>query len=142
MRPKSEKVTKAEYESLAALRYSLRRFLRFSEEAARAARIAPQQYQALLAIKGFPREGHITVGELAEHLQIRHHSAVGLVDRLVAKGFIDRKPDQSDRRLIHLFLTRRSEGLLARLASAHKEQLRRSGPEIEALLKSLRQSTD
>jgi DNA-binding MarR family transcriptional regulator len=139
MRPKSENVTKAEYETLAALRYSLRRFLRFSEEAARAAKIAPQQYQALLAIKGFPEGGHIIIGELAARLQIRHHSAVGLVNRLVANGFINRHSDPGDRRVIHLLLTRRSESLLARLASAHKEQLRRSGPEIEDLLRRLRE---
>jgi len=139
MRPNSESVTQAEYETLAALRHLLRRFLRFSEDAARGAKIAPQQYQALLAIKGFPRPMRITIGELAERLQIRHHSAVGLVDRLVANGYIDRKHDRRDRRLIHVSLTLRSERLLERLASAHKEQLRRSGPEIETLLKRLRQ---
>ena len=139
MRSKCDAVSQAEYQTLATLRYLLRRFLRFSEEAARGANIAPQQYQALLAIKGFPVAGRITIGELADRLQIRHHSTVGLVDRLVAKGFLNRKQDPQDRRLIRLTLTPRSEALLEKLASAHKEQLRRSGPEIEALLKRLRE---
>jgi DNA-binding MarR family transcriptional regulator len=76
------RVTKAEYETLAAFRYNLRHFLRFSESAAESTGLTSRQYQALLAIKGFPARDCITVGELAEQLQIAHHSAVGLVDRL------------------------------------------------------------
>jgi DNA-binding MarR family transcriptional regulator len=138
MLAKSAKVTQIEYEMLAGLRYSLRQFLRFSEEVARAARITPQQHQALLAIKGFPGRNHITIGELAERLQIRHHSAVGLTDRLVSKGLIARKPAPTDRRQVYLTLTPRSEGVLEELSAAHKEQLRRVGPQIESFLKRLR----
>ena len=72
-------ITKAQYESLAALRYALRGFLRFSRDAARAAGIPPQQHQALLAIKGYPGREKVTIGELAERLHLRHHSAVWLV---------------------------------------------------------------
>ena len=132
------KVTRTEYETLADLRYSLRQFLRFSEEEAHEAGITPQQHQALLAIKGFPEDRAITVGELAERLQVRHHSAVGLVDRLVAGGAVVRKDGVADRRQVSLALTERGEKTLEKLSAAHKEQLRRVGPQIEVLLKRLR----
>ncbi len=74
----SARVTKAEYEALAAFRYNLRQFLSFSESAAASAGLTPRQYQAFLAIKGFPGRDSVTIGELAEQLQIAHHSAVGL----------------------------------------------------------------
>lgn len=134
------KVTKTEYEMLADLRYSLRRFLRFSEEAAQGAGVTPQQHQALLAIKGFSEERSITVGELAERLQVRHHSAVGLVDRLVLSGSIVRGQNATDRRQVCLTLTERGHRMLESLSSAHREQLRRIGPHIESLLKRLRGS--
>lgn len=132
------KVTRTEYETLADLRYSLRQFMRFSEEAAQDAGITPQQHQALLAIKGFPEDRAITVGELAERLQVRHHSAVGLVDRLVSSGAVARKNGVADRRQVSLALTERGERTLEKLSAAHKEQLRRIGPQIEILLKRLR----
>ena len=128
---------KSEYETLAAFRYALRRFIRFSEEAAQAAGITAQQYQALLAIKGFPARDRITVGELAERLQLRHHSAVGLIDRLVAEKLAAREPSAKDRRQVLVQLTRRGEGILEQLASVHREQLRRIGPEISQLLERL-----
>ena len=74
---KTKQLSKSQYELLAAFRYALRQFLHFSEEAARAAGITPQQHQALLAVKGFPGRDCVTVGELAERLQLRHHSAAG-----------------------------------------------------------------
>ena len=132
------KVTQTEYETLADLRYSLRQFLHFSEEAAHRAGVAPQQHQALLAIKGFPAGRRITIGELAERLQIRHHSAVGLVDRLVKKRFVVREHHGPDRRQVYLALTELGGQTLEKLSAAHKEQLHRIGPHIEALLKRLR----
>jgi DNA-binding MarR family transcriptional regulator len=135
---KNAKVSKAEYETLADLRYSLRQFLHFSEECAQAAGITPQQHQALLAIKGFRERNRVTISELAERLQIRHHSAVGLADRLAKNGFISRKPGPEDRRQVYLSLTARGEAMLEKLSAAHKEQLRRVGPQIESLLKRLR----
>src|SRR5580658_4553073 len=84
-------LNKAQYETLAEFRYALRQFIHFSEEAAQAAGITPQRHQALLAIKGFPGRDSVTVGELAEQLQIAHHSAVGLVDRLAAQKLIFRE---------------------------------------------------
>jgi len=135
---KNGKVTKIEYEMLADFRHSLRQFLHFSEECAQAAGITPQQHQALLAIKGFRDRNQVTISELAERLQIRHHSAVGLADRLVANGYITRKHGPEDRRQVYLTLTARSEAMLEKLSAAHKEQLRRVGPQIESLLKRLR----
>ncbi len=135
---KNVKTSKAEYETLADLRYSLRQFLHFSEEAAHGAGLTPQQHQALLAIKGFPGNRNITIGELAERLQVRHHSAVGLVDRLVLKKFVVRKQHTPDRRQVDLALTELGDSMLEKLSAAHKEQLRRIGPRIESLLKRLR----
>jgi DNA-binding MarR family transcriptional regulator len=132
------KVTKTEYETLADLRYSLRQFLHFSEEAAHNEGVTPQHHQALLAIKGFPEKRNITIGELAERLQVRHHSAVGLVDRLVLKNYVTRKRHPDDRRQVSLALTERGDHVLEKLSTAHKEQLRRVGPRIESLLKRLR----
>lgn len=132
------KVTLAEYETLAEFRYSLRKFLHFSEEAAAAAGLTPQSHQALLAIKGFPSGLRMTIGDLAERLQIRHNSAVGLVDRLVQKRLVKRMQDKADRRQAWLALTKQGEAVLETLSAAHKEQLQQSGPQIETLLKRLR----
>ena len=135
---KTVKVTQTEYETLADLRYSLRQFLHFSEEAAHSAGLTPQQHQALLAIKGFRETNGITIGGLAERLRIRHHSAVGLVDRLVLKKFVARQHLAKDRRQVTLELTELGDQTLEKLSTAHKEQLHRIGPHIESLLKRLR----
>lgn len=133
----ARKFTKAQYEQIAAFRFALRQFLRFSEEAAHEAGLTPQQHQALLAIKGFPSRDHVTVGELAERLQIQHHSAVGLADRLVAERLIQREQSQEDRRQVILHLTARGEELLDKLTEVHREELRRIGPDLGALLEKL-----
>jgi DNA-binding MarR family transcriptional regulator len=130
-------LSKEQYETLAALRFALRQFQRFSEEAATATGLTPQQHQALLAIKGYPDREHVTVGELAERLQIRHHSAVGLVDRLAKEKLVRREPSQEDRRQVHIRLTSKGETLLEGLSAVHHEQLRRIGPEWSLLLQRL-----
>jgi DNA-binding MarR family transcriptional regulator len=130
-------LSKAEYEALASFRYSLRRFLNFSDAAAQAAGITPQKHQALLAIKGFPGRDHLSVGELAQRLLLRHHSAVGLVDRLVAEKLVMRAPSVGDRRQVFVRLTNRGESILLKLSSAHRKQLKRTGPELGSLLKRL-----
>jgi DNA-binding MarR family transcriptional regulator len=130
-------LTKADYEKLAAFRYALRQFLRFSEEAAHAAGVTPQQHQALLAIKGFPGRDWVTMSELAERLQVQHHSAVGLVDRLVEEKLLTRKPSPADRREVHLHLTARGERLLACLVTTHRAQLTKISPHIKLLLDHL-----
>lgn len=122
---------------LAALRYSLRQFIRFSENAAHQAGLTPQQHQALLAIKGFPGRDYVTIGELAERLQIVHHSAVGLADRLTKEKYVRRNRNPDDMREVYLQLTARGEKVLQQLSSAHQEQLQRMGPEINALLQRL-----
>lgn len=132
-----KRLSKSQYELLASFRFALRKFLRFSEEAATSAGITPQQHQALLAIKGFPDRERVTVGELAERLQIRHHSAVGLIDRLVAEKYAARDQSEEDRRQVHIRLTTRGEGVLEKLSASHSEQLRRIGPGLSSLLQRL-----
>lgn len=129
-------ISKADYETLAAFRYIVRQFLHFSEEAAQAVGITPQQHQAMLAIKGFPGRDYVTIGELAERLQIRHHSAVGLVDRLVAQDLVAREPG-SDPRSVYVRLTPHGLDVLQQLTSAHREELRRIGPDFRVLLEQL-----
>lgn len=116
-------VSDREYRVLAAFRYTLRHFLRFSEQAAEAVGLTPHQHQALLAVRG--AEGPVTVGALAEQLQVRHHSAVGLVDRLVRGGLLERRPVPADRRAVRLALTARGGRLLERLTAAHRQELSR-----------------
>src|SRR5215472_2800839 len=103
--PAAHKLSKAQYENLAAFRYALRRFLHFSEVAARKAGLTPQQHQALLAIKGFPGSAAIQVGELAERLQLRHHSTVELLDRLMVSQLVHRSHSAADRRRVQIQLT-------------------------------------
>jgi DNA-binding MarR family transcriptional regulator len=130
-------LTKSEYEMLAAFRYHLRQFLKFSEEAAEAAGLTPRQHQALLAIKGFPRRESVTIGELAEQLQISHHTAVELVDRLSAQKLVERKDGLQDRRKVFVKLTRAGSATLARLSSAHRAELHQLGPRLIPLLEKL-----
>jgi DNA-binding MarR family transcriptional regulator len=137
-RPLAARSTTPDYQALAAFRYALRRFLSFSAGEARASGLSPQQHQALLAIKGFPGKGPVSVGQLAERLDLRHHSAVGLVNRLVRGRLVRRAADTGDRRRIHVMLTTRGEALLERLASVHSSELRRLGPELRRLLRKLR----
>jgi DNA-binding MarR family transcriptional regulator len=123
-----------DYRALADFRYEIRRFVTFSEQAVRSRNVEPQQHQALLAIKGLPREVTVTIGVLAERLQIQHHSAVELSDRMETRGFIRRSRSQSDKREVLLQLTARGERLLHHLSLAHRAELRTAGPRlIEAL---------
>ncbi len=131
------KVSKADYETLAAFRYALRQFLHFSERAAEAIGLTPQQHQALLAIRGFPGREQVTIGELAERLQIRHHSAVGLVNRLVTLKLVAREAAENDRRQVYVTLTPRGLNALEQLSAVHHAELRRIGPQISQLLAQL-----
>jgi DNA-binding MarR family transcriptional regulator len=128
---------KKDIEKLAAFRYALRRFVRFSEEAVRPLGLEPQQHQALLAVEGFPGRDRVTLGELAEQLQIRPHSAVGLADRLEKLGYLERERDARDRRRVHLALTPAGREVLERLSAVHREELRRIGPHLGRLLADL-----
>ena len=131
------KTNKAHYETLAEFRYALRKFLHFSEVAAQSVGVTPQQHQAMLAIKGFPGREIVAVGELAERLQIKHHSAVGLADRLVDEGYVRRVPSLQDGRKVLLALTPRGDAILEKLSAAHREQLHHIGPQINRLLEAL-----
>jgi DNA-binding MarR family transcriptional regulator len=133
----AEHVTQAEYEALAELRYAIREFLRFSEAAAEEAGLTPRQHQALLAIRGAPGGIASTVGDLARRLHLRHHSAVGLVDRLAARGLVVRRRAAPDRRRVRVALTGGGRRVLARLSSIHRGELRRLGPRLRGLLTAL-----
>jgi DNA-binding MarR family transcriptional regulator len=112
-----------DYQTMAELRYQIRRFLRFSEQVARSAGIEPQQYQSLLAVKGLPESKKPTVGEPAERLQIQHNSMVELVNRLVEHALVERQRDESDQRLVIVTLTARGEQVLQQLALYHRTEL-------------------
>ena len=116
-------ITKVEYEAIAAFRYAIRKYLRFSEQAARKAGVTPQQHQLLLAIKGFPGRDTATVTELAERLQMRQHSMVGLIDRTEAQGLVRREAGTADRRHVFIHLTGAGEALLQRLSIQHRFEL-------------------
>lgn len=133
----SSELSLADYQLLAEFRFLLARFLAFSAKAARRAGLVPRQHQALLAIKGYPGGSRVTVGELAQRLGIRDHSAVGLVNRLVDSGYLLRRTDMADRRRALLFLTPMAEKTLAALSATHREELRRIAPLLRPLLSQL-----
>lgn len=122
--PTSEQpLGKADIEAIATFRYAIRRFLRFSEQAARREHITPQQHQLLLAIKGFPTRDCATVSELAHRLQMRQHSVVGLIDRTVRLSLVRRERGTEDRREVFVHVTPAGEELLARLTQLHRQEL-------------------
>jgi DNA-binding MarR family transcriptional regulator len=123
-----------DYQRLAEFRYRIRAFLSFSERAARAAGIEPQQHQLLLACKGLPTTMRPTIGTLAQRLCIEHHSAVALVDKLQARKLVRRAPSQADRREVLIIVTPEGEKLLAKLSALHKAQLMQDGPGLLAAL--------
>jgi DNA-binding MarR family transcriptional regulator len=121
----AETLTKQDFEALARFRFGIRRYLRFSEETVRSAGVTPQQYQLMLAIKGFPGRDWALVRELAERLQLRHHSVVELVTRAQREGLVERAPDPDDARAVRVLLSRQGERVLGRLSALHREELRR-----------------
>jgi DNA-binding MarR family transcriptional regulator len=129
----SRRITKKEYEKLAAFRFNLRQFLRFSEVAARSVGLTSQQHQALLSIKGFPDGKVITIGRLAEQLQVAHHTAVELVDRLTFQDLVWREASIVDRRQVHIKLTARGEEVLEALTWVHREELRHLSKRLNSL---------
>jgi DNA-binding MarR family transcriptional regulator len=116
-------ITKEEFEAIAAFRYAIRRFLRYTETAVRKEHITPQQHQLLLAIKGFPERDYARVSELAERLQMRQHSMVGLIDRTEAQGLVRREQSTADRRQVYVHLTPAGEEVLYRLSMQHRREL-------------------
>jgi DNA-binding MarR family transcriptional regulator len=110
---------------LAQFRYALRKFLRFSEDAAREYAITPQQHQLMLGVEGFTGRGSATISELAEFLQERHHSVVGLVERAEQNGLVLRTQDVSDRRVVNVTLTENGQNVLFELTRMHYEEAKR-----------------
>jgi DNA-binding MarR family transcriptional regulator len=136
--PDTQDLTDADYRSLDAFRYRIRRFLHFSEEAAKAEGLEPQQHQMLLAIRAFEDPPSTpTIGQLAEHLLIRHHSAVGMIDRLAERGLVERLRGEADRRQVRVRLTASGCQKLRHLSRIHREELRQSGPELVETLRRL-----
>jgi DNA-binding MarR family transcriptional regulator len=139
-RRKTEALMATDYQRLAEFRSLLRQFMRFSEQAAGGAGLTPQQHQALLAVKGFGGAGPLTIGELAERLGIRHNSAVGLVDRLLANSLVKRQSGAEDRREVLLTLTAKADRILAELSTAHRDELQRIAPLLQDSLKHFKRS--
>src|SRR5262250_1799040 len=125
------------FKAMAELRYQIRCFLRFSENAARQAGIEPQQHQLLLAVKGLPHGSKPTIGVLAERMQLQPHSTVGLIDRLAERGFLLRLRATDDRRQVLIKLTHDGEKFLQRLASHHLQELQSVGPKFKNVLQRL-----
>lgn len=117
-----------DYAELLRFRVALRRFLRWSEEEARAAGLTPGQHQLLLTVRGHPNEAGPTVGETAEYLMLRHHSAVELIDRAAGAGLVRRVRDEHDHRVVRLRLTPLGETQIAELSRSHLEELHRFAP--------------
>jgi DNA-binding MarR family transcriptional regulator len=134
-KPVEPPLTQQDYVTLATFRYTLRKFIGFSEEAATGQGLTPQQYQALLAIKG--AEKVPTVGYVADQLQLRHHTAVELINRLAEHDLVKRNTSATDRRRVELTLTDEGNSKLSQLAGIHREELRRIGPQLRLLLESI-----
>lgn len=130
------RLTDEDYRTLAAIRYALKRFMHFSEEAARSARLTPQQHQALLAIRAASNSS-MSIGELSEFLLVQPNSASELVDRLSALGLVDRQSDDKDRRVMKIGLTTEAETMLLSLSVTHRDELRRLRPLLSELLAKL-----
>jgi DNA-binding MarR family transcriptional regulator len=128
-----------DYAALGAFRYAMRKFLRVSKDVVAArAKLTPEQYEALLAIKSGSGGNGMTVGEISERLQVKHHTAVSLLDKLEARKLATRKRAAADRRTVNVQLTKAGASLLARLAAIHRRELQQRTPEIINALRRLR----
>ncbi len=131
------RLTLADYRALAEFRYQIRRFLGFSERAARQSGLEPRQHQLLLALKGLPEDVEPTIGELAQRLQVEHHSAVEMIDRLQRRRLVARLRDDTDKRRVLVQLTPRGHALLHDLALSHRDELRSAAPALVDTLSAL-----
>jgi DNA-binding MarR family transcriptional regulator len=130
-----------DYRAMAEFRYQIRRFLRFSEQAARSAGIEPQQHQLLMAVKGLPEGSKPTVAVLADRMQLQHHSTVELIDRLEERGFLYRLRATDDRRQVFVKLTHDGEEFLQTLAMYHVQELQSVGPTLVKVLQSVMENS-
>ena len=123
---------------MASLRYVLRQFLRFSKHLANArAQLTPEQYEALLALKAFSSDEGLTVGQLSERVQVRHHTAVSLTDKLATRKLVTKRRKRSDRRYAYVKLSPAGTKLLKILAAAHRQEIRKHAAEMIKSLKQL-----
>lgn len=129
------KLTLADYQALAEFRYQIRKFLHFSDEAIQGSGLERGQYQMMLAIKGLPEGVRPRIRDVANRMRIQHHSAVELINRLEAGGYVRRERGQDDRREVLLGLTSKGERVLGELASHHHEQLQSAAPDLVAALR-------
>jgi DNA-binding MarR family transcriptional regulator len=132
-----KRLTLADYKALAEFRYQIRRYLHFSEEAVHAAGLERGQYQMMLTVKGMPDGVRPRIRELANRMQIQHHSAVELINRLERGGYVHRERAQDDRREVLLALTPRGERVLAELALHHHEELQNAAPTLVSALRKV-----
>ena len=133
----SRTLADGEYKRLASFRYALRSFLHFSELAAATVGLTGQQYQALLFVRSRADRTPVSINDLANELLIRHNSAVGLVDRLTHEGLVERSPSSVDRRKVELHLSSRGRQALGKLATMHRDELRRIGPIMKRFFSEL-----
>ena len=133
----TDDLSMADYRALAEFRFQIRRFLHFSEQAVREAGLVPQQHLLLLALKGLPAGRKATISEVAERLQLRHHSTVELIDRLVGRGLIKRLRDEADQRRVIIHLTSQGEQVLQKLSLLHRHELQLAGPAFVRALGAL-----
>lgn len=134
---RDSRITVDDYRALAEFRYRVRVFLTYSERNARQAGIHPQQHRLILAVKGMPPNVAPSIRNLAQRLQIEHHSAVELIDRAAAKGLVIRRNDTGDRRVVHVEVTPKAEKILAQLSMRNKEELRQAAPALVRALRAL-----
>ena len=128
-------LTLADYQALAEFRFQIRRFLHFSDRAVEKAGLERGQYQLMLSIKGMPDDLRPRIRDVANRMQIQHHSAVDLINRLEAGGYVHRERATNDRREVLLQLTAKGEKVLAELALHHHEELQEAAPELVAALR-------
>lgn len=134
----TDDISLSQFRSLSDFRYQIRKFQHFSEKAARALGLEPQQHQLLLAIKGFDGKTHgPTIGYLAERLQVRHHSAVELVDRMQTNGMVLRRASEHDRRQVIVALSDAGEQILKKLSAQHIAEIQQIGPRLVAALQKV-----
>lgn len=130
-----KKLSIADYQALAEFRYQIRKFLHFSDSAVEGAGLERSQYQLMLAIKGMPDGVRPRIRDIADRMLIQHHSAVELIDRLEAGGYVRRERAQNDRREVLLALTAKGERVLGQLALHHHEELQNAAPKLVGALR-------
>jgi DNA-binding MarR family transcriptional regulator len=140
VRPMSSSIlTKQDYHSMASLRYALRKLLRFSKDFVSShAKLTPEQYEALLALKAFSNDEGLTVGQLSERVQVRHHTTVSLTDKLAARRLVTKRRGNPDRRYVYVKLTPAGTKLMASLAASHRREIRRHASQMIDALRKLK----